>query len=196
MLNSLLFLTYIKESKAMSCTKAVLRTIFYQFFLLFVGLAVGFIGNAEWVGFKSCLVERSIKNIFFPIEFTPKMEKGMKFMLEQRMRTKEGYPLEFEVLSSVVVANDEFCWIAYKYRDQDGKLVFKDDVERMRWKTWEYNFDEESVLNPVDTEEEWLALDKRMSDWQEKIKDAINLAEERKAEILEQERQRKIKESI
>jgi len=120
----------------------------------------------------------------------------MKFMLEQRMRTKEGYPLEFEVLSSVVVANDEFCWIAYKYRDQDGKLVFKDDVERMRWKTWEYNFDEESVLNPVDTEEEWLALDKRMSDWQEKIKDAINLAEERKAEILEQERQRKIKESI
>jgi len=196
MLNSLLFITHIKESKAMSCTKAVLRTIFYQFFLLFVGLAVGFIGNAEWVGFKSCLVERSIKNIFFPIEFTPKMEKGMKFMLEQRMRTKEGYPLEFEVLSSVVVANDEFCWIAYKYRDQDGKLVFKDDVERMRWKTWEYNFDEESVLNPVDTEEEWLALDKRMSDWQEKIKDAINLAEERKAEILEQERQRKIKESI
>jgi hypothetical protein len=196
MLNSLLFLTYIKESKAMSYTKAVLRTIFYQFFLLFVGLAVGFIGNAEWVGFKSCLVEKSIKNIFFPIKFTPKMEAGMKMMLAQRMMTKEGFPAEFEVLSSVVVANDEFCWIAYKYRDQDGKLVFKDDVERMRWKTWEYNFDEESALNPVDTQEEWLALDKRMSDWQEKIKDAINLAEERKAEILEQERQKKIKESI
>ena len=180
----------------MSCTKAVLRTIFYQFFLLFVGLAVGFIGNAEWVGFKSCLVERSIKNIFFPIEFTPKMEAGMKVLLSERMRIKEGYPAEFEVLSSVVVANDEFCWIAYKYRDQDGKLVFKDELERMRWKTWEYNYDEEAFLNPVDTEEEWLALDKRMSDWQKKIKDAINLAEKRKAEILEQERQRKIKESI
>jgi hypothetical protein len=196
MMNSLLFLHHLKESKIMSCTKAVLRTIFYQYFLLFVGLAVGFIGNAEWVGFKSCLVERSIKNIFFPIKFTPKMESGMKFMLAERMRIKEGYPAEFEVLSSVIVANDEFCWIAYKYRDQDGKLVFKDDVERMRWKTWEYNYDEEAFLNPINTEEEWLALDKRMSDWQQKIKDAIDLAKERKAEILKEEQQRKIKEAI
>ena len=174
----------------------VARTLFYQFFLLFIGISIGFIVNSEWVGYKSCLVEKSIKNIFFPIKFTPKMESGMRILLAERMRAKEGYPPEFEVLSSVVVANDEFCWIAYKYRDQDGKLVFKDDVERMRWKTWEYNFDEESSLNPIDTKEEWLKLDKRMSDWQEKIKDAINLAEKRKVEILEKEAQRKLKESI
>ena len=174
----------------------VARTLFYQFFLLFIGISIGFILNSEWCGYKSCVVQKSIKNIFFPIKFTTKMEAGMKIMLAERMRIKENYPADFEVLSSVVVANDEFCWIAYKYRDQDGKLVFKDEVERMRWKTWEYNFDEESVLNPIDTQEEWQALNQRLSDWQEKIKDAINLAEKRKAEILEKEMQKKLKEAI
>lgn len=177
----------------MSCTKAVLRTIFYQFFLLLVGLAIGFIGNAEWVGFKSSVIKRSIKNIFFPIEFTPNMEAGMKILLSERMRIKEGYPEEFEVLSIAVVANDEFCWISYKYRDQNGELVFKEEFERMRWKTWEYNYDEESVLNPTDTPEEWEALGEKMLDWQKKIESAINISEKRKAEILEEEKQRKIK---
>ena len=30
----------------------MLRTLFYQFLLLFVGASIGFITNAEWVGWK------------------------------------------------------------------------------------------------------------------------------------------------
>ena len=47
----------------------VCRTLFYQFFLLFIGISIGFITNAEWVGWKTEVVAKSVDNIFFPTQF-------------------------------------------------------------------------------------------------------------------------------
>ena len=49
--------------------KCVLRTLFYQFLLIFVGASIGFITNAEWVGWKYPIISRSYNNIFNPIDF-------------------------------------------------------------------------------------------------------------------------------
>ena len=37
----------------------VCRTLFYQFLLLFVGISIGFIVNAEWVGWKYPIIQTS-----------------------------------------------------------------------------------------------------------------------------------------
>ena len=47
----------------------VCRTLFYQFLLLFVGISIGFIINAEWVGWKYPIIQTSIQNTFFSIDF-------------------------------------------------------------------------------------------------------------------------------
>ena len=47
----------------------VCRTLFYQFLLLFVGISIGFIVNAEWVGWKYPIIQTSIRNTFFAIDF-------------------------------------------------------------------------------------------------------------------------------
>ena len=53
----------------MTITKTICRTIFYQFFLLFVGLSVGFLLNVEYIGWKAPIVGNSFYNTFFPIDF-------------------------------------------------------------------------------------------------------------------------------
>ena len=52
--------THTDKSKRMKC---ILRTLFYQFLLLFVGASVGFICNAEYVGWKFPVVELSLIHI-------------------------------------------------------------------------------------------------------------------------------------
>ena len=63
----------------------VCRTLFYQFFLLFVGLSVGFLLNAEYVGWKYPVVQNSIYNIFYPIDFE---DEGVLNFLYGRGRLK------------------------------------------------------------------------------------------------------------
>ena len=46
----------------------VCRTLFYQFLLLFVGISRRII-NAEWVGWKYPIIQTSIQNTFFSINF-------------------------------------------------------------------------------------------------------------------------------
>lgn len=171
----------------------VARTLFYQYFLLFVGISIGFIANAEWVGYKSAVISRSVSNIFFPITFTPEMEENLKQLGATRIWLERGSPDEFQVLGDVVYANDEFYYCRFSYRDKNGELVFDDDIVRMRWKTWEYNFNNPTVLDPIDTEEEAKAEIDRLRKWQEKIRDAVRKADKKQAELMEQEKERKKK---
>jgi hypothetical protein len=175
----------------MSHAKTILRTIFYQYLALFIGLSIGFIANAEWVGLKSAIVAKSINNIFFPIEFSEEMEENLKLLGASKVWSDLGQPTEFEILGDVVYYNDEFYWCKYKYRDKDGQLQFDESVERIRWKSWEYYHDYEIV----DDDEKTLASINRLKDWSQKIIDAINQADKREKEILQEERRKKIAES-
>lgn len=165
--------------------KIIFRSIFYQWLLLFIGISIGFIANAEWLGYKSVLIERSISNIFFPTEFTPEVEKKVKEIGSAKICTKLGFPTDFEVLGEVVYYNDEFYWCRYKFRDSKNRLKFGESTTRVRWKTWEYNYGSEKDV--IDTEEKALNAMKKLEDWHSKIRQAIKEADQKEKELIEKE---------
>jgi len=138
-MNSLLFLSYLNESKAMSCTKAVLRTIFYQFFLLFIGISIGFISNAEWVGWKTTLVGKSVQNIFFPVEFNEETCRQVKHLGLYKLYALNGYPANFKIVEDGLLG-EEFYIAKFQYTNNNGDTVEKIDSIRVKWKTWEYYY--------------------------------------------------------
>ena len=119
----------------------VCRTLFYQFFLLFVGLSVGFLLNVEYVGWKYPIVHNSIYNTFFPIDFE---EEGVLDCLYNQGRFKisafNGYPKDFEVIEEAMCA-EEWYWVKYSYTDNNGNTRIAIDHVRIRWKPWEYYYE-------------------------------------------------------
>lgn len=176
--------------------KVIFRTIFYQFLLLFVGISIGFIANAEYIGYKSCVIEKSINNIFFPIEFTKEVEDKVKKIGASKVFIENNSPDEFEILGEVVYFNDEFYWCKFKYRDKKGNLKFDSDIVRVNWKTWEYNYNNPTVIDPIDTEEEALKEKQRLYEWHKKIKEAIEESEKKEKELLEKELNKKNNKAI
>ena len=63
----------------MSHAKTIARTIFYQLLVLFAGISIGFITNADWVGWKYPIVTSSFYNAFFPVEFEDEGEDIIDF---------------------------------------------------------------------------------------------------------------------
>ena len=166
--------------------KVIIRTIFYHWLILCAGISIGFMGNAEWVGYKSVLIKRSIDNIFFPIEFTSEIEKKVQNIGSKKIYIELGYPNEFEILGEVVYYNDEFYWCKYKYRDIHNKLIFGESTTRVRWKTWEYNYSSNNEV--IDTPEKARNSIKKLQLWHSKIIKAIQQADSKEKELLEQEK--------
>ena len=152
MMNSLLFLSHLNESISMSYTKAVLRTIFYQYFLLIVGLTVGFIINAEYVGWKSPLIARSFYNIFYPVQMDEELCQRIKNFAATRIWATLGMPSGFKVIEDGLMA-EEFYIAKVEYQNQDGRTVTEFHNTRIRWKPWEYYYN--------DTPETWSEEDFR-----------------------------------
>ena len=130
----------------------IARTLFYQFFLIFIGISIGFICNAEWVGWKSNLVERSFNNIFFPVEFTQEVCDNIKGWGSFKMWGLRGYPQDFEVIEDGLLG-EEFYVAKIKYTSQDGKQVEEIDSIRIRWKTWEYYYTDPEPWTETDIED-------------------------------------------
>lgn len=165
--------------------KIIFRSIFYHWLILFIGISIGFITNAEWLGYKSVIIEKSISNIFFPIEFTQEIEDRVKSIGASKIFTELGYPNDFEILGDVVYYNDEFYWCKYKIRDQNNELKFGEATTRVRWKTWEYNYGSDSDV--IDTEAKALESINKLNNWHSKIREALKKADQREQELLKQE---------
>lgn len=123
--------------------KIFLRTVFYQFFLLFVGGAVGFILNAEYIGWKSVIIERSVQNIFFPVEYSDEVEDLVLNVGRLRLNVAlNGSPYD----STGIKLLDEFVWneevyvALYEYTNAEG-TIRRDYSTRVRWKSWEYYYE-------------------------------------------------------
>jgi hypothetical protein len=123
--------------------KIFLRTVFYQFFLLFVGGAVGFILNAEYIGWKSVIIERSVQNIFFPVEYSDEVEDLVLNVGRLRLNIAlNGNPYD----STGIKLLDEFVWneevyvALYEYTNAEG-TIRRDYSTRVRWKSWEYYYE-------------------------------------------------------
>ncbi len=123
----------------------VCRTLFYQFFLLFVGLSVGFLLNIEYIGWKYPSVVTSIRNTFFPVDFED--EGVLKWLYNQgqfKICAFNGYPKDFKIIEQAMCA-EEWYWCKYSYTDKNGDTKIKIDHTRIRWKPWEYYYEEEAM---------------------------------------------------
>lgn len=150
--------------------KIFLRTIFYQIFLLFVGASLGFIFNAEYIGWKSVVIERSLQHIFRPVPYDDRVKQiilcfGMA-RLEQHVRRPDmSLPPGFEILEDDVIW-EEFYIARYTYLDDNGQAVEKFFKTRVRWKPWEYYYE----YHPADgvahdePEDDLLLLDSKTLD--------------------------------
>lgn len=178
-MNSLLFLSHLKESKVMSYAKAVYRTLFYQLFVLLVGLSVGFILNAEYIGMKSRIISQSINNIFFPIKYTEEVNTRLKNFGSFKLWATKRYPHDFKIIEEAIAA-EEWYWAKYSYV-YNGKTITDIDCVRLRWKPWEYYYQEDK--NMQELEEYWLHGDlnsketdiaMRLSREKQLLKESIN----------------------
>lgn len=132
--------------------KTILRTLFYQFFLLFVGGAVGFILNAEYIGWKSIIIERSIQNIFFPIPYSPEVEQLLRRIGFQRLCTHiNGDPRDATGITIIdeLIWNEEVYIALYEHTDTQGKTTKHEYSTRLRWKSWEYYYEYHPALGAV-----------------------------------------------
>ena len=119
--------------------KIIIRSIFYHWFALFIGLSIGLIVNSEWVGYKYVLIERSIRNIFFPIEYNQEVENYVKEQGKLKLWGQLGYPDDLEIVDDLV-KGEEFYWALCKYTDKNGRKIKAIESVRIRWKTWEYYY--------------------------------------------------------
>ncbi len=131
--------------------KLVCRTLLYQFVLLFIGASVGFILNAEYVGWKYPVISNSWTNIFNPIRFEdPGVKQALYANGQFKLWALNNYPKNFKVIEEAMSA-EEWYWCKYSYTENEETKI-NIDRTRLRWKPWEYYFDDGN-LKPV-TEEE------------------------------------------
>jgi hypothetical protein len=126
--------------------KVVIRSIFYHWLFLFVGIAIGFICNSEYVGEKFVIIERSINNIFFPIKYDEKIETWVKETGRMRLWANLECPEYFEIIHEFV-KGEEHYWAVYKTKDNKGKEIKDIGSVRVKWKTWEYNYKLDEIIS-------------------------------------------------
>lgn len=129
------------------CFRAVVRTFFYQLFLLFFLGSVVFITIPETVGFRFMTLHMSYLNHFHPITFERALPM-LKAVGQFRIWGMNGYIKDFKVLEEAVAA-EEWYWCKYQYTDNNGNKKIGIESLRIRWKPWEYYYD----LKPAETEE-------------------------------------------
>lgn len=132
----------------MSHLKTVCRTLFYQYLLLIIGFSTGFYFNAEWIGFKSPILCRSFNNIFFPVRFNDDVLSNIKNWGAFKLWALNDYPENFNIIEDAVSA-EEWYVAKFSYTDNKGIKHTNIDSIRIRWKPWEYYYEDN-----IPTEEE------------------------------------------
>jgi len=129
----------------MNHTKIVLRTLFYQFFILFIGMSIGFLINPEWFGHKSVIVNRSIRNIFYPIEYNDNVEMFLMDIGKSRLWVQLDDPPNLTFYNSKMVG-EEWFETDYSYSNKKQEIIEGHYKTRIKWKPWEYYYENDGVI--------------------------------------------------
>lgn len=121
--------------------KTIARTLVYQALLVWAGFSVGFMMNPEYWGNRAPLVQRSIKNIFYPVEYN----QEVKDFLISIGRSRIYFSLEpgcsnLKILSDKMASDEQYI-AKFEYTDPKGKRILVEDYNtKINWKSWEYDF--------------------------------------------------------
>lgn len=120
--------------------KTIIRTLFYQALLLWAGFSIGFMLNPEYWGNRAPLVQRSIKNIFYPLEYDQDVEN---FLLDiGRCRIFFGLPegaSELRIIQDSMVSDEKYV-ATYEYKLKEERILVEEYTTKINWKPWEYDF--------------------------------------------------------
>lgn len=144
----------------MIVVKTVIRTLTYQFLFLFAGLSLGFIAHANYWGNRAPIIERSVKHIFYPMEYNEYVEDflidiGRKRLFYETLSEFNGrLPELFEIIKdSEHIEGEEWYVCEYQYVGENG-LDIHEYRTRIKWKPWELYFpspeDEKDIQERVD----------------------------------------------
>lgn len=122
----------------MSTWKTVSRTIFYQFFLVFVGLSLGLIIYPEWFGSKTLVVNKSIGNIFFHPTFE-EVKPGVMYVGRLRLWTYLDCPEDLDIYDEEMLS-EELYVCNYDFT-RDGKKLTGSYQTFIKWKSWETGYE-------------------------------------------------------
>ena len=144
----------------MIVNKTVIRTLLYQYLALFIGISVGFMLNPNYWGNRAPIIERSVKHIFYPIEYNEDVEEfildvGRKRLFYESVTEHGNLPKLFEIVKdSEYIEGEEWYHCQYQYVDENGTLDIHKYRTRIKWKPWELYFpsakDEEEIQEMVD----------------------------------------------
>ena len=139
-----------KKKSDSSHIKTVIRTIFYQFLLVFIGLSIGFIIAPNYWGNKAPIIERSVNHIFFPLEYNDQLELSLMDFGKFRLWTELDFPTGLTCFNSRII-NEEWYETDYSFTDKDQKIVEGTYTTRIKWKPWELYY-----TTPEDMEKNFL----------------------------------------
>ena len=123
--------------------KIIIRTLFYQFLLIFIGISFGFMLHANYWGNRAPIIQRSINHIFNPVEYDKNIEEflikiGRKRLYITMMNEDGNFPNLFEIIkNSEYIEGEEWYNCQYQHVNKEGKLDIYDFETRIKWKPWE-----------------------------------------------------------
>lgn len=122
-------------------TKTVIRTLLYQYLGLFVGISIGFMLNAEYLGNRTPLIERSFKNIFYPVEYNQKVKDFLIDVGRSRIFFSLPYgSTNLNIIDDKMISDEQY-FAKFSYNDPNGRYILIDDYySKINWKPWEYDF--------------------------------------------------------
>ena len=124
--------------------KTVARTLVYQLLIIWTSFSIGFLMNPEYWGNRAPVVNRSIKHIFWPIEYNSQVEDFCIKIGRSRIffETSTEYPgfTDLKILEDGM-NSDEWYFAKYEFKDNQGNLIRVNDFSsKVNWKPWELDY--------------------------------------------------------
>jgi hypothetical protein len=120
--------------------KTIARTLVYQILLLWTGFSIGFMINPEYWGNRAPVVERSIRNIFYPIKYDERVKEFCINIGRSRVffSLPEGAN-NFKIIKDDMVGEEQYI-ATYQYMLDGETILVKDFTSKINWKPWEFDY--------------------------------------------------------
>ena len=120
--------------------QTVARTLVYQILLLWTGFSIGFMLNPEYWGNRAPVVERSIRNIFYPIKYDERVKEFCINIGRSRLffsLPKGAY--NFKIIKDDMVGEEQYI-ATYQYVLDGETILVEDFTSKINWKPWEFDY--------------------------------------------------------